>query len=265
MKRLFLILALCFPCSGSIALVQSNIGGTASTASCTSPSCSVTTGAVGFGAPTTAGNFLVLIAWARTSGTGGAGHAAEAPFAIPTTSGFSWTSFGGTWANGSGFSATEAGGEVIYYIPNAASMSVTTTVTAITTGSGNAMSLRTEFDLYEFSGVAHASVVDASIGTAFTTGTPQGGTLATSQSDLVIVTYSGIAGTNTTAGSGYILGFDATVPVLGQTQYAMNVAPGSIATAFGGGSVQYQGASIAFKPFVAPPPTGVVRHKGYVF
>lgn len=200
---------------------------------------------------------MVLIAWGRTSGTGGAGHAAEIPFPVPSTPGFSWTSFGGQWANGSGFAATQSGAEIIYYIPNAPSMSVSTTVTASTTGSGNAMSLRTEFTLYEFSGVATSAMVDVSNSVPFSTGNPQGGTLSTAQSDLIIATYSGIAGSNTTAGSGYILGIDATVPVLGQMQYKTNASVGSNPTSFGGGSVQYSGVAIAFKPAPIVAGTGI--------
>lgn len=259
MKRLAIVALLCLvsPCFASIALVQSNAGTSTSTGSCTSPSCSITTGPAFYSSPTTAGNLLVLVAWARTT----SGTFAEPPLILANTSGFTWTS--ADFSQWFQVGQLEAGISVVYYIQNAASMSVGTTVNALTAGSGHTMSMNVEFTLYEFSGVATASALDKHA-QRFSTGIPGTANLPTTTTDLVVVAYSGVVGSNLTAGSGYTLGTNAIVSVLGQTQYSLNVASGSIATSFGGSVGTYGATAAAFKS-ASPGSGGVVRHKGYVF
>lgn len=259
MRHLLLILALCLPSFGAIALVQSRVGGTG-TSTCTTP-CAATTSSVGFASPTTAGNLIVCIAWATetTAGT------ADAATPVPTTSGFSWTSasFGQFIDAGS----HNSGKAVIYYIANAASMNVGTVVNGNDVGSGTSVTIKAEFDLYEFSGVALTTPRESAVGPRNNqSGNPDPGNITFTNTDLVISVYSSLGGTNISPGSGYTLGFDAAFATTGQIQYQLNASPGTIATAFSGGAFSNYGAgAAAFKPPAVVPSSGVARHKGWMF
>lgn len=260
MKRLTLIIILFLTTSAFTSLVQSNAGGFKSTSS-TTP-FTATTSAVGFGSDTTAGDFLVLIAWATTTGTSTLDNPSFT--GVPTTSGFTWTAGSGALWNGS--SDHSAGLVGMYYIQNAAAMSssTTTTITASAPGSGVSLTLKVEFALYEFSGVAHSSALDTSATLSGSSSTPATGNLTTTATDLVIVAYSADpnGGANISQGSGYALGVNATTATIGQAQYR-TIASGSIATAFSGGTEPNWGAiAMAFKPLAS---VAVPRRHGTIF
>lgn len=156
---------------------------------------------------------------------------------------------------------------MVYYIQNAAAMSVTTSATATITGNLTTnYNVQVEFSLYEFSGAATTSVVEQNTVATGTSSTPNAGTLTSSgSSDMIFVGFAGNpSGSNLTAGSGYTLGVDASVVTVGQNQYILNVAPGANATAFSGGtSPAWGGMAVAFK--VASAPSPAARHGGTVF
>ena len=213
--------------SSGMALVQSNAGGFGTT----------TTSAVGYNNKTTAGNLLVCVVWASASSSRGAG------IQTPVTSGFTWT-----LATSATFSdvGTAHGAVSIYYIANASSMatSVTTTVTS-------SVSLDDiEFSLYEFSGLTAGVSVDTTEATSSTSGgTPNTTSLTTSATDLIIVAMSAV-GSNGSAGSRYTLGINAANQFsgcVGQTQYILNQAQGTIATSFGTSQTYWGCCAVAFK------------------
>lgn len=215
----------------SISLKQSNAGGHGA------GTTSATTSAVGFTSNTTAGSMLVCVAYASAA-------SAVPTISVPVTSGFTWTlgaSEGGSSAN------TRV---AISYIPNASSMatSVTTTVTA-TAATGV---VDVEFALYEFSGVATSSPVDTSQVAQGTAATPSTTNLSTTNTDLILVAACGAASSAGAAGSGYTLGITSSHQIsgnVGQTQYILNQASGSIATAgFGTSWTGWGVVAIAFKP-----------------
>lgn len=81
--------------------------------------------------------------------------------------------------------------------------------------------------------------------------TPQLGTMAPSQSDLVLVAYNAPQGSSVAAGSGYTLGISPSLNV-GGFQYGFNKGPGAVSTAFGAGVSGVWGASgLAFKPLAS--------------
>lgn len=225
----------------AISLVQSKAGGSASV---TGPATvTATTNSVGFSTPTTPGSLLVCIGYSTCSSpTVSPGAPA---FNLPSTPGFTWTPIsGGPWGQG----LPSTGGRVgLWYIPNAASMSSATSLTASIVGIGFTVTVNVEFELYEFSGVAASSPIDV---TGFSSnqagGSPQapvGGSITTSATDLVIVAFSGNSA-NISAGAGYTLGINATVATTGQTQYQLNVPAGAVSTAFTGTQTNW-GAIVA--------------------
>lgn len=261
MRRFLVIAVVCLSvaCHATIALVQSTAGGSGTLAS-TTP-FTVTTSTATFGSNTTSGSLLICVVWATTtSGTSQDQPNSSGPC---STSGFTWTTAVTNVGNGSGLSAGMVG---LYYIANASSMSnaTTTTWTASAPGSGNALTLKAEFSLYEFSGISPSSVVDVFTSRAAQTGgTPTTSNLNTTLTDLVIVALNAI-GSNISAGAGYTLGVNATVATVGQTQYQLNVAAGSIPTAFSGTETAWGALAVAFKG-ASVVATSVPRHKGMVF
>lgn len=261
MKHFLLILALCLPSFGSIAFVQSALGGSA-TASVPAHTV-LTTSAGGFGIATTPGNFLVCIVWATTVGP-------SASAAIPITApdfgvGFAWSAL----ATPHYFTTSprSIGQVAIFYRENAPS--VNTFGTASADSSTGAATLSVEFALLEFSGVALSGpLVDASANRDAMSGGTPGFTLTTTQSDLIIVAMSADAngGGNIGAGAGFALGPIAIVATIGQVQYQLNSAVGSVPSFFATTEPSWGANLVAFKPPAGPPPgSGVVRHKGYVF
>lgn len=252
-------------CFAVIALVQSRAGGSATgSGSMSFSTFNLASSAVGFSSPTTAGNLLVYVAWSHYSLTSAGSFALLD--VVPTTSGFSWgSSFGTNWSSVSG-GAGNCGQISIYYIPNAASMSVTTVATSGINGSGTITSANVEFSLYEFSGVAISSPLDKFTGTQNgVSSTPSTSNLATTATDLVIASFGGNqTGSNISAGTSYTLGVNATVSTVGQTQYQLNVPSGSVATAFSGGTEPNWGCyAMSFKTAAAT--SSVPRHRGWVF
>lgn len=276
MRKLFHLvcaLLLSAPCFPAITLVQSNAGGSVTQAG-TTP-FTATTSSVGFTSNTTAGNLLVCVTWvynSATSGNSASGNNWAA--ANITTSGVTWTQvrtpFG--YDDASPFPLNE-GGHGIFYIANAPAISSSTLTTfAITNNSGSphTFTAHLEFSFYEFSGIAASSPVDTVVIGNLTTpsspnGTPSAGNITTTAAnDLLFVVYTGQPGSNLTAGGSYTLGVNAAVAVVGQTQYRMNVASGTYATAFTGTVPFYGITATAFKG-VAAGATSVSRHRGWVF
>lgn len=231
-------------------LVQSRLGGSGSQGSTAAP-WTLTSSAVGFSSTTTAGNFLICACYGRiSSATVGTGNGNL----VPTTTGITWTSATlNAWSTTPG---TTGGSLNIYYAANAPSITsaTTTTVAHSIAGSGFSAAMSVEFALYEFSGVATTSPVDATRATSQSTGTPGVGNITTSNTDLLVVGFSGNSA-NATAGSGFTLGVNMTVSTTGQLQYKFSVPPGTNATAFTPGSqTNFAALAVGFKS--APPATG---------
>jgi hypothetical protein len=244
----------------SIALAQSSLGTHTSfaytNAGATSPiTCTV-------GSTTTAGSLLVILVYWHNTGatppaTGGAG--------FPTGgSGLTWRQSGAGGFNSGGDRASTE----IFYAGNAPSQSGGTVFTLSgTAGNGfGAGTSKYECVFYEFTGIVASTSsgilenASATISTQ-TASTPHTANLTTTKTDLILVSFIG-TGTSITAGSGYTLGIDAgNVTGIGQLQYALNVAPGSIATAFNGSQALWGGFAVAFAPI---PATGGASY-GFFF
>jgi hypothetical protein len=232
-------------------LIQAVAGGSA-TGSGPTP-INVTTSAAGFPIATTAGSLLVLIAW--TTYSQNTNTSSSPAFSLPVTPGFTWTPGpSAPWSQPT--SPMPAGRVAIYYIVNAASMApgATTTIKATDSNSGFTVSFfNVEFSLYEFGQVPTSSAVDASATHFSGTGTPGTTNLTTTQNDLIISAFSG-QGSNLAAGSGFTLGPNATLATVGQSEYNLGIAAGSVATGFSGTSTLWGAAAIAFKTTGGPPP-----------
>lgn len=270
-----------------ITLVQSAVGGSVSGSGVATPGYpfSLTTSAVGFGSPTTPGNFLVCVVWADLSWNnypiGFTGTS------VPSTPGFTW------------LTPCEAGvGSVaalynrwvwIFCIPNAASMTSATTFTmgVNTGGTSTNVTIALEFSLYEFSGIdtsagalppsyvagidvagaghdGTGSATSPQTNATYPLGVPALGYLPTTTTDLVIVAVAAAPGGSLGPGSGYVSGISASVAVTGETQYQLNAAPGSVSTAFGGTVINWACAAVAFKGASPVAVTGVSPPSGPV-
>lgn len=236
----------------AITLVQSNRGGAASISGVTP--LTATTNAVGFASPTTSGNLLVAIARATSNTTAGA----PSGF-LPTTSGYTW----GPKSGGQFFTTPQGGVAALYFIQNATSMPTTTATSwsAAEGGSGvTVTSLKAEFELYEFSGIA-AVASDTSANLVSGNATPSTANLVTTATDLIVSFYCGNSalGTAVAAGTAFTLGFSATLAAVGQMQYQLNVPAGTVTTSFGGSFAgSWACGAIAFKasPVVAVSTAG---------
>ncbi len=250
----------------TVTLVQSNAGGSA-TGSIVQGG-TLTTNAVAFSNSTVAGNLLVCLAYSTGVGAGVA--------SLPVINGTYGSSFGSSgastpveaeWKN----SSTGALGFVqISWIGNAPSMNNSTntiTVTTINDGTGT-QTLAVEFDLYEFSGVLNplsiqfAQINVCSVGC--TSGTPTvsfGG--STTNTDLILVAQVSQPGANIAAGSGYILGINATVAVIGQLQYQLNAPAGQTSASFSGSEPKWEATVVTFEA-IPSGATVVPRHQGFV-
>lgn len=259
------VLILSASCHASVGLVQSTAGGFAG--GTVASLATITTSAAGYSGSTTVGSLLCLVLY-MTSNTGGVANN------NPAVSG----GYGGSWTSGTmGPSAisddggNNNGATVIYWIANAPSMSPsqTTTVQGINAGliSGT---VKIEFTLYEFNGVANPIVTELS-GNGVTNDENAGGTptvpfgLTTANTDLILVALiAAPGGSNLTAGSGYTLGINATTATVGQLEYQLNATPGKTSAAFTGSESFWGVTAMAFK--AAPAGGGVIqRHRGSVF
>jgi hypothetical protein len=236
----------------SFTLRQSTIGGSVSSSG-TSP-YTLTTSAAGFSSNTISGSFLVLVAYDKEHAHT-AGQFSGVSLINPTTSGITWTSsIFNSWHDGP---STNGGGFQLWYAANAPSISsaTTSTVQGSIGGAGAVSDLSVEFALYEFTGVKLTSPVDVTRNSGNTTGTVSAnGNITTTQSDLIIVVFSG-NDPNITAGSGYILGTNMVVATTGQLQYQLGSSIGSTSTSFGGSQTNYSASAVAFK---AQPTTGFI-------
>jgi hypothetical protein len=236
-----------------MSLVQSTDGGNGSNTG-TTP-FSISSSAVGFGSSTTAGNLLVCVGYINAT-TPGANAGGASFQGLPATAGLTWVlaaahsvSASSGYLNGA---SNRSGSVAIWYAANAPSIapSATTVVTAHDSGSGFTETITVEFTLYEFSGVATATPVDVVKnvpGTFGGSGTVNPGTLVTTGTDLVLVAFIGNQ-SNISAGASYTLGVNATSATTGQAQYQLNVASGSIATAFTGSQTNFGATAVGFLP-----------------
>lgn len=225
-----------------MALVQSVHGGTGSGTG-VNP-FTVTSSAVSFPSPTTAGNLLVCVAWSYETFVSGGLAPSTAPLNLPLgDSALTWGNAGQVW----GTSDQHRSGWVsIFYVPNAPSTSAAFTVGAKDHGVGVTVTIKVEFSLYEFNAITDASPRE----TAAFWMPSSGGTLTTANTDLIISAFSGdpLTGSNVAAGSGYTLGINATSTSPAQMQYQLAATPGLVNVRFAtdpGGL--FGGIAIAFK------------------
>lgn len=232
------------------SLLQSNLGGNFNGVT---NGGTISTSAVGFNNPTTAGSLLILVGWIT-----GQAINVNLPSSI-TTPGFTWSSGvgGGNWSFGGG---VHSGVAFVYYIANAASMSITTKTIVNHFSLSNGKSVQMEFTLYEFSGIVFSSPVDKVGATNNVTGGTPNSNFATptSATDLIIAVFSGdsiAGGVNISAGSGYTLGINATVAKVGQMQYKFDVPSGLSSATFGGGTEPTWGCGVvSFKETTSQQP-----------
>ncbi len=241
----------------SIALAQSSLGSHASgTYNNLGGSVTVSVGPV----TTTAGSLLVMVGYSSAQATVNAVETVAPSF--PTGgSGLTWRgNFSGSWLSGT----TNRGGSSIFWVGNAPAQTAVTFNMVVGAGGGSAGSTGTfvgECAFYEFTGISASN--NQSLGGPIldaegqlqsqTSGTPNAGTLTTTLTDLIIVA-SAATGSPLSAGSGFTLGQTTTglSGVVGQFQYALNVASGSIATSYLSGTPAHWGAAaMAFKPGAA--------------
>lgn len=235
----------------SIALVQSVLGGNATTTG-TTISC---TGS--FVSTTTSGNLLVTAIWFTST------NATQPGAFTVTTPGLSWASNGAVAAAGGGADGGTLwkGKCQLTILPNAPSITAGTLTTVSNGAAGNGGTKILEFALFEFSGVSKATQAGcldppglSGPNSSGTSSTPNPGNLTTTAADLAISMFSGETG-QISAGSGYSLGPSPVAVQFGQIQYQLNTPIGTVATAFSGGTEAAWGAcAAAFAPNPNPPP-----------
>jgi hypothetical protein len=224
------------PPPSGIVPVQMNIGGYGSNANGSAGSS-----AVGYNNITTAGNLLICVVWAASSP---AVSGFPPTINTPLTSGFTWVLAGS--AQYSDIGTPQYGSIAVYYIANAASMP-TATKTTVSAAGGLHNLTQVEFALYEFSGVATASVIDTSATSndGFNS-IPSTAALVTSVTDLIFVS-TVCEGAAPSLGSGYTSGIKSSHISSGLSQYIANQAAGTIATGFGSIDNYWGCVAIAFK------------------
>lgn len=268
------VLLIASRCFCSIALVQSKAGGSASGS--VAFLGTVTTNAVGFSSTTGAGNLLVLVIWQNGGTTGDVISITT----MPISGGYSpsdWLSAAANQSAGNDDGGiTYCSGVGIFAIPNAPSMTSSQTTTVTARNNGAAGTIKVEFAMYEFSGVAASPIYDLTSfdgqGVDFIgdSGTPGGnwvsgfGISPTAHTDLIIVAMQAQAGSNLTAGTGYTLGINASVATIGQVMYQLNAPPGQTSASFVGSDNFWSVAALAFNAASAGGGS-VSRHKGSVF
>ena len=252
----------------AVTLVQSRIGGNGTQT--VTAAAFLTTTAVGFASPTTAGNLLVGIGWATDLATSGQVHGPDFTAAATglTVSGATWT---GAVTNGAGFlddaTATKGGIIGIWYILNAASMATTVASTLVAHNQSEHAVVKAEFSLYEFSGISSFSQFNVNQNTNGTQTTPFvsyliGPSTATSNVFLPFAAFVAFPGSNLTAGPLFTLGPTGVVATIGQSEY--NPTSGrTVSSGFTGTEGLWGLASAAFSASAAAA-TIVTRSQAFI-
>ena len=221
---------------------------------------------------TTAGNLLVLVCTHHQVLTSGSGLMASS-FNNPTGITGAWTTNGISNFNLNG--AAGPNGEKVscqmYFRTNCPSVSGGTVISiAVGVNSGSAAGTETyEFAFYEFSGITTLSgnnAVEVNRTNNNTTGIPSTTNLATTHTDLIIVTGVGDT-TSLTPGTGYTGGITlSNVNAISQTQYQLNTPAGSVATGFSVGTQTDCGCqAMAVLPGAGGGFSGTSVNYGYLF
>lgn len=123
----------------------------------------------------------------------------------------------------------------MYYAHNAPSVASTTgTAWSVIEPNSGTKTFVISFAMYEFSGVSTATAAAAIHNSHQVGGTPIAAVATTTAASLVLVNYGAVpSGSNVTAGTGYTLGFNTTVAAIGQTEYNLSVAAGTLTASFG--------------------------------
>ena len=261
MKKLAAIFALCLLTTASFAaaLVQSNLGGSAS-ATITSGG-TLTTTAVGYASNTHTGSLLVVIVWSRSNGLGEI-EGTQVP--TISTPGFSWSAGSLTYSAFLDLATdTKYGIQTIFYITDAAAMSTSTltTVSAAVPGT-DSCTCTLQFAMYEFSGVSAYIAHNISQNETGTASSPGGVGTSCSPACLMLVNFVGYPVSALTAGSGWTLGVNATVPTIGQTVYNLSATTASSGF-FSGTSALWADTAIWFS--LSTSASAVPRHRGSIF
>jgi hypothetical protein len=193
---------------------------------------------------TTAGNFVAVVCFTSSTGTFSGLNISSSLTGGPAmnpTGGFTATRNAPLW-KGTG---------IIFFLGNASSISSGTTLTYHATisgiGSGSA-TVVCEMYLLEFSGVKKtASPEDNGAISNGTSSTPDVGAIGTADIDLMLGAMVGVTG-NISAGTGYTLAASMPTVQFAQIQYALNVATGSVATAWSGTEEKWGAIGLAFLP-----------------
>ena len=220
-------------------ILQSKLGGHG-----TDPTNAVSS-AVGFTSTTTAGSLLILVGWCYCIATNSASVALNTPAVLNSQA---WTLAGAkqTYHNAS---TKESGAVGIWYIANTTSFDNTHTCT-LSASLATGTEVDVEFALYEVSGIATTTPVDVAAGTNNSSGSStviNAGTLTATVTDFVIAASIEI-NAKAAAGSGYTLGIQPNyLTNYGSSQTELNVAAGSVPTAFGTSESYWAAEAVAFK------------------
>ncbi len=251
---------LCLPAFSTVVLVQSVTGGSASASVLSGGTLTTSNG--NFTTPTVAGDLIVCVSYFQNIGGGGGDQA------IPVIAGGYGSTFSASYAEGVYEDGFDKGSTQINYIGNAPSMTSSNTITVQATNDGiHTGTVSEEFDLYEFSGIAFPLVQQfkqincCGSSSGSNPSVSFGG--STSDTDLIIVGLTALAGSNISAGGSYTLGINGSVAVVGQIQYLLNAAPGQSSAAFVGTEPFWATTVITFK--AGPTASSAVpRHRGFV-
>lgn len=200
-----------------------------------------------FPSNTTNGNFLMGLMFVHIVSSGASlGNLAF------SSSGISWfANLQSNWAP-----AATGGNAILFYLPNASSVSSGTTVTFTVSqvaGGADSYTVNVECVLFEVSGVLTTNPIEFSSSRNLQTNAVPfaGRSVALINAALVVVLYNGDSGTNS-AGANYTLG-PALSLVDGGVQYWLNAAIGTQSLSFAGVTQgNWCGVAAAFKPVPAP-------------
>lgn len=264
MRKLILILALCLVTSSALAsLVQSNTGGSASGSVLSGGN--ITSSAGGFASNTTTGNLLIFVIYAKQVGGGAGGLSLNSPV---ISGGYSGTFISGPTSFWTDTGVSGEGIAWIRYLGNAPQMTPSQTATVrANNGAIGTGTVSVEFDVYEFNNITFPLVMD--LGVSGTTnnnqtgGTPSVSFSATGNTDLIIAALTAVPGSNISAGSGYVLGINASLATVGQTQYQLSAPSGQTASSFSGTESKWGVGAISFAS--SGLVSSISRHRGWVF
>lgn len=256
-----------------MSLVQSALGGHGSQ-SFTTAGGTLGTITVSLPQATTAGNLLVLQCTHHQTLSTGTGLMASS-FNNPTGIAGAWTTNGTSTflLNGGNGPSGQKVACQLFFRTNCPSVSGGTVISiAVGVNSGSATGSESyEFAFYEFSGITSTlsgnNALDGNAQNNNTTGLPSTANLNTTKTDLIIVTAVGDTTTLTPAAA-YTGGITlSNVSAISQLQYQLNVAPGSISTAWGAGSQTNCGCqAMAFQaPAGGGGFSGTSVNYGYLF